>query len=120
MYNASTSIISVENSCSPTLALRSARLTLFTRVNCGLCDVAKSRLMEVQQRRTIDYSEIDIDASEQKQWKNVYDYDVPVLHIDKTSTAELTLDTAKKLMHRFTVEEVEKALDEIEHEQSSS
>jgi glutaredoxin len=104
----------------PTLALRSARLTLFTRVNCGLCDVAKSRLMEVQQRRTIDYSEIDIDASEQKQWKNVYDYDVPVLHIDKNSTAKLTLDAAKKLMHRFTVEEVEKALDEIEHQQSSS
>ncbi len=74
--------------------------------------------MEVQQRRTVDYSEINIDAPGQKQWEDVYDYDVPVLHIDKNSTEGLTLDAAKKLMHRFTVEEVEKALDEIE--QSSS
>lgn len=104
------------------LALRatSVRLTLFTRANCGLCDVAKSRLMEVQKRRTVDYSEIDIAAPGQETWKSVYDYDVPVLHIDKATQARDdgevdSLDAAKKLMHRFTVEEVEAAVDEVAH-----
>ncbi|KIW38016.1 uncharacterized protein PV06_09992 [Exophiala oligosperma] len=98
----------------PSLALRAVRLTLFTRPDCGLCDVAKSRLVEFRQRRNVDYSEINIDTPEQKQWKNVYDYDVPVLHIDKYSSEAPTLKAAKKLMHRFTIEEVTKAVDEVE------
>jgi len=74
--------------------------------------------MEVQERRKVDYSEIDIDAPGQGQWKSVYDYDVPVLHIDKLTQAkdngkDTSLDAAKKLMHRFTVEEVEAAVDEV-------
>lgn len=105
----------------PTLALRvsSVRLTLFTRANCGLCDVAKSRIGELQKKRTINYSEIDIMAPGQEKWKDVYDFDVPVLHVDKMAAksevaAETpALDAAKKLMHRFTVEEVEKAVDEV-------
>ncbi|KAI1616933.1 glutaredoxin-like protein [Exophiala viscosa] len=103
---------------SLTLRAASARLTLFTRPNCGLCDTAKLRLIEVQKRRTVDYSEIDIDAAGQGQWKSVYDYDVPVLHIDKSTQPQsngsiTSLDAAKKLMHRFTVEEVEAAVDEV-------
>ncbi|KIV79126.1 hypothetical protein PV11_06709 [Exophiala sideris] len=74
--------------------------------------------MEVQKRRAVDYSEIDVDAPGHGQWKNVYDYDVPVLHIDKLTQAQsdgqvTSLDAAKKLMHRFTVEEVEAAVDEV-------
>ncbi|KIW13185.1 hypothetical protein PV08_08372 [Exophiala spinifera] len=98
----------------PSPVLRALRLTLFTRPDCGLCDVAKARLMEVRQQRTVDYSEINIDTPEQKQWKNVYDYDVPVLHIDKDVSRAPTLNAAKKLMHRFTTEEVTKAVDEVE------
>ncbi|KAL6251453.1 hypothetical protein RBB50_001662 [Rhinocladiella similis] len=98
----------------PSLALRAVRLTLFTRPECGLCDVAKSRLMEFRQLRTVDYAEINIDTPEQKQWKNVYDYDVPVLHIDKDNSKAVTLKAAKKLMHRFTTEDVAKAVDEVE------
>ena len=74
--------------------------------------------MEVQKRRTVDYFEIDIDAPGHGQWKSVYDYDVPVLHIDKSSQAQsdgrvTSLEAAKKLMHRFTVEEVEATIDEV-------
>ncbi|KAL2410531.1 hypothetical protein ABEF95_000354 [Exophiala dermatitidis] len=102
----------------PSLVLRTAavRLTLFTRANCGLCDVAKSRIAEVQKKRSIDYQEVDIMSPGQEKWKDVYDFDVPVLHVDKATTSPPgpTLDTAKKLMHRFTVEEVEKAVDEVE------
>ncbi|KAL2430401.1 hypothetical protein ABEF95_006720 [Exophiala dermatitidis] len=102
----------------PSLVLRTAavRLTLFTRANCGLCDVAKSRIAEVQKKRNIDYQEVDIMSPGQEKWKDIYDFDVPVLHLDKATTCPSgpTLDTAKKLMHRFTVEEVEKAVDEVE------
>src|SRR6187402_1549433 len=96
-----------------TLARFSAtRLTLFTRATCGLCDVAKTRIQEFQKKRTIDYSEIDISAPEHKTWRDVYDFDVPVLHIDKGLGKDeiTTLDAAKKLMHRFTVDEIESAV----------
>ncbi len=78
--------------------------------------MAKSRLAEVQKRRTIDYSEIDIAAPGQEKWKNVYDFDVPVLHVDKATKEKTapTLEASKKLMHRFTVEEVVMAVDEVE------
>lgn len=102
----------------PSVALRlsSVRLTLFTRANCGLCDVAKSRIIEVQKKRPLDYAEIDIMGPGQQKWKDVYEFDVPVLHVDKISTVtdEPALDAAKKLMHRFTVEEVEKAMNEAD------
>jgi glutaredoxin len=100
----------------PTLSLftPSARLTLFTRASCGLCDVAKSRIHEFQQkRRGITYSEIDIMGPGQQKWRDVYDFDVPVLHIDRGDKTTTDLDAARKLMHRFTVEEVEGAVDEV-------
>lgn len=101
--------------------LSGTRLTLFTRANCGLCDVAKTRIQEFQKRKSpIDYSEIDISAPGNEKWRNVYDFDVPVLHIDGAlSQAETTtLDAAKKLMHRFTVEEIETAVAKVEENAS--
>ncbi|EXJ77804.1 hypothetical protein A1O3_10033 [Capronia epimyces CBS 606.96] len=105
----------------PSIALRSStvRLTLFTRANCGLCDVAKSRIVEFKKQRPVDYVEVDIMSPGQEKWKAVYDFDVPVLHVDKgagkaDSSNGPTLDAAKKLMHRFTVQEVEAAVEEVE------
>ena len=94
-----------------------AQLTLFTRANCGLCNVAKERLAVVQEKRTIDYSEIDIMAEGQKQWRDCYEFDVPVLHVERvmhTYSKPNIVTEAKKLMHRFTVEDVEKLVDEAE------
>jgi len=101
---------------SLSLCASTVRLTLFTRANCGLCDVAKSRLVEIQNRRPVDYAEIDIMAPGQQKWKDVYEFDVPVLHVDKAPKGAdgPDLDAAKKLMHRFTAEEVEKAVDEVQ------
>ena len=58
----------------PSLAMRmyTAQLTLFTRANCGLCDVAKARLEEVRKKRTVDYHEVDIIAEGNEKWRNVY------------------------------------------------
>lgn len=103
----------------PSLALRmyTAQLTLFTRANCGLCDIAKDRLVEVQKKRTVDYTEIDIMAEDQRKWRDCYELDVPVLHVERvmhTYSKPNIVTQAKKLMHRFSVEEVEKLVDEAE------
>ena len=103
----------------PTTILRmyTAQLTLFTRANCGLCDVAKARLAEVQKKRTVDYQEVDIMKDENKKYRNMYEFDVPVLHVERvfhTYSKPNIVTQPKKLMHRFQVEEVEKLVDEAE------
>lgn len=103
----------------PSLILRmySARLTLFTKSDCGLCDTAKTRLAEVQKRRTIEYSEVDIMKEENKKYFNMYAFDVPVLHVNRVQYTYSKPDIVtleKKLMHRFTVEEVENLIEEAE------
>jgi glutaredoxin len=102
-----------------TLARRmyTAQLTLFTRADCGLCEVAKQRLDEVRKKRTVEYSEVDILADGQQKWRNMYEFDVPVLHVERvmhTYSKPNIVTEAQKLMHRFTAEEVEKLIDEAE------
>jgi hypothetical protein len=104
--------------------LSQIHLTLFTRANCGLCNTAKSRLIEFKNKATtpVNYSEVDIMAPDQQQWRDVYDFDVPVLHIDNivdgTEQFQPSLDAVKKLMHRFTVEELAKAVNEVRERSS--
>lgn len=103
----------------PSLVLRmySARLTLFTKSDCGLCDTAKTRLAEVQKRRTVEYNEVDIMKEDNKKWFNMYAFDVPVLHVDRvmhTYSKPDIISLEKKLMHRFTVEEIEAVVEEAE------
>ncbi|KAI1908601.1 hypothetical protein LOZ53_004370 [Ophidiomyces ophidiicola] len=97
------------------LLSQNLRLTLFTRVNCSLCDVVKHTLDQVQKRRPFIYAEVDV--MKQKEWTRAYQYEVPVLHIQKPVSAGAdpeVLTEAKKLFHRFTQEELEKAMDEVE------
>ncbi|PGH05130.1 hypothetical protein AJ79_06878 [Helicocarpus griseus UAMH5409] len=96
--------------------LQSARLTLFTRVNCGLCDTAKNTIANLQLKKPFSYTEIDIMVPQNKTWKDVYEFDVPVLHvqqiISKANDGQETLSDPKKLFHRFTEQEVEKTIKE--------
>jgi glutaredoxin len=99
------------------LSMYSARLTLFTRSNCSLCDVAKSKIAEVQKKRTLEYNEVDVMAPGQKQWKQLYQYETPVLHIERvfhTNPKPNIVTEAKKLWHRFSAEDIEKLVDEAE------
>ena len=106
------------------------RLTLFTRSNCGLCDTAKANISEYlklqqqqqqkqqqqQQHKGTEYSEVDIMAPENQNWRQIYDFDVPVLHIDRNlKPNEITTiySAKKKLFHRFTTEEVRDAVDVV-------
>ncbi|KAK2811077.1 hypothetical protein FQN50_002412 [Emmonsiellopsis sp. PD_5] len=96
--------------------LQSARLTLFTRVNCSLCDTAKHTLSTLRAKKPFAYSEVDVMIPQNKVWKDVYEFDVPVLHIQKVTPASSdgtdTLSDPKKLFHRFTEQEVEKAIED--------
>jgi glutaredoxin len=94
------------------LSSNAARLTLYTRANCGLCDTAKLTVSKLQQRKAFDYAEVDIMVPEHKQWKDVYEFDVPVLHVQPShSDKESEL---RKLFHRFSEAEVEKLVTEAE------
>ncbi len=61
------------------LLQHTARITLFTRSNCGLCETAKSVLGTLGSKRSFEYNEIDIMASSAKQWKDLYEFDTPVV-----------------------------------------
>jgi glutaredoxin len=105
----------------PTFVLRmySARLTLFTKSDCGLCDTAKTRLAEVQKRRTVEYREVDIMKEENKEWFNAYAFDVPVLHVSRvfhTYSKPDIVSEEKKLFHRFSEKEVETLIDDAEQQ----
>lgn len=94
-----------------------ARLTLFTRAGCGLCDTAKHTVTQLQKRRPFEYVEKDIMDAKNKQWKDVYEFDVPVLHAQSVKNGlpkEAELSDARKLFHRWTEQEVEKLVDEAE------
>ncbi|OQD74831.1 hypothetical protein PENDEC_c009G03097 [Penicillium decumbens] len=102
----------------PTRALFSqARLTLFTRAGCGMCDTAKHTVVQLNKRRPFEYVEKNIDDAGNKKWKDVYDFDVPVLHVQSVNDGlpkEADLSDARKLFHRWTELEVEQLVDEAE------
>ncbi|PKS06566.1 hypothetical protein jhhlp_007314 [Lomentospora prolificans] len=96
---------------------QSIRITLFTRANCGLCDSAKSVLSNLQTSRPFAYREVDIIKPEAQAWRDLYDFDVPVIHISKISAPEedpKLSSKAAKLMHRFTEEEVAAKMNTVE------
>lgn len=112
------------------------RLTLFTRPNCGLCDEAKYVLAKVKPKRPFEYHEIDVMSSGQRRWRDLYEFDTPVVcschalnglsqswaralsltsfqvHIDKDGQEQTA--SSKKLMHHITEVDVHKAMDEVE------
>lgn len=54
-----------------------------------------------------------------KAWRDVYDFDVPVLHVQavRDQAGDAGLSDPKKLFHRFTEQEVEKLVYEVENTQ---
>ncbi|KAK3354815.1 hypothetical protein B0H65DRAFT_544106 [Neurospora tetraspora] len=94
-----------------------SRITFFRREGCGLCVQARSVLSDVWDRRPFEYKEVDIVKPESKAWRDLYDFDVPVIHISKAQAPEedpKLSSKAVKLMHRFTVEQVEAKMDQVE------
>ncbi|KAK8193736.1 hypothetical protein HDK77DRAFT_480963 [Phyllosticta capitalensis] len=101
---------------TPSLLQRICRITFFYRQNCALCDNAKQTLSNVWDKRPFHYTEIDVMSAGQQKWKDVYEFDTPVIHVEKNPAKEgqETTTAARKLMHRFKEDQVEALMDEAE------
>lgn len=55
-------------------------VTLFTRQSCSLCDNAKSVISNLK-KKSFDYQQVDVMASDQQQWKLLYEFDTPVVGV---------------------------------------
>lgn len=94
-------------------------ITLFTRLNCSLCENAKSVLGAVGSKRSYRYAEIDVMSPGQEAWK-VYEFDTPVIHVSRLVSPtqgngqQTVARECGKLMHRFTEDQVLKLLNEAE------
>jgi glutaredoxin len=68
------------------------QVTLYTRVGCHLCDVAKELLDRVQKDTPFGLEVIDVDSS--PALKAQYDWEVPVVLVDGKKAAKLRVDEA--------------------------
>lgn len=71
----------------PTIQLlqEACRITLFTRPNCSLCTQASHVLGQVKAVRPYKYTEVDIVKKQNQAWKDVYDFDVPVVRVAQSN-----------------------------------
>ena len=67
-----------------------AKLTLYTRVNCHLCDVVKDTLDKVRAEQPFELEIFDIDAD--PELKKLYDWEVPVVLVDGKKWAKYRVD----------------------------
>ncbi|KIW06756.1 uncharacterized protein PV09_02446 [Verruconis gallopava] len=93
--------------------LNTCRVTLFTRPNCSLCDDAKVVLSKVWDVRPFDYQEINVMAPGQEEWKNVYEFDTPVVHVDKAFRCQTTTFSLKT-MHKIMPDQIHQLMDKVE------
>ncbi|HEY3815807.1 MAG TPA: glutaredoxin family protein [Polyangiaceae bacterium] len=70
----------------------SAAVTLYTRVNCCLCDVVKDLLDEVRGERPFELTVIDVDSD--RELVRLYGEEVPVVLIDGRKTFKLRVAPA--------------------------
>ena len=68
---------------------------VYSRRGCHLCDVVKSQLAELQNDRSFDWREFDIDADPELRQK--YNDEVPVVFIDGRKAFKYRMDPAKFL-----------------------
>jgi glutaredoxin len=67
-------------------------VTLYTRVNCCLCDVVKGLLDEVRTERLFELTTIDVDSD--PELVRLYGEEVPVVAIDGRKSFKLRVDPA--------------------------
>ena len=96
--------------------------TLYKRPGCGLCDKMLILTRTNQKANRFQLQEIDIMKPENKSWKDCYEYDVPVLHVQKYLPVENTSDKkvlseAMKLWHTWTDDELEEVIKQVQGDQ---
>jgi glutaredoxin len=76
----------------------SAKLLLYSRADCCLCDEMKAVIREVTAKIPVDVKEVDVDRS--PQLKELFGDEVPVLFIDGRKAFKYRV-TAKELERRL-------------------
>ncbi|PWN87479.1 hypothetical protein FA10DRAFT_269434 [Acaromyces ingoldii] len=83
---------------------RVPRLTLYTGTHCQLCDVAHSLLVSLQKDVPFEldtYNIRDDSAADVGKWRRMYQYDIPVLHMDGKEIGRHRFER-EKLLERIT------------------
>jgi glutaredoxin len=75
-----------------------ARVRIYTRPGCHLCEEAKAEIARAGCTHLIDLEEIDIDSD--PRLVSLYGYDIPVV----------TIDGAHAFKHRLTAADFERAI----------
>ena len=70
----------------------SARVTLYTRVGCHLCDVAKGVLEDVRRERPFELTTVDVDTDAELAER--YGGEVPVILVDGRKAFKYRVDPA--------------------------
>ena len=69
-----------------------AAVTLYTRVNCHLCEVVKGVLDDVRRERPFDLTVVDVDTD--PELVRLYDQEVPVVAINGRKAFKYRVDPA--------------------------
>lgn len=77
-------------------------LTLYTKPQCSLCDIAKERLKDLLPR--VHFIEVDIDKPGNEVWKLRYRYDIPVFHLNGKFLMKHKADPALLARHLAQIE----------------
>ncbi|HJT88090.1 MAG TPA: glutaredoxin family protein [Bryobacteraceae bacterium] len=75
-----------------------ARITLYTRAGCCLCDEAKRVIGEARRKAAFDYEEVDIDGD--PELRRRYNDEVPVIAIDGVKAFKYRVD-ARELLKKL-------------------
>lgn len=69
------------------------RVTLFTKVDCPLCDEAKAVLQQARGRVPFDLELVDIEVD--REYYEAYKWEIPVVHVDGRLAFKHHLDLEK-------------------------
>jgi glutaredoxin len=72
-----------------------ARITLFTREGCHLCDDALGALERVRRERHFDLEVVDLDDGAPPDKRAAYDWEVPVIELDGRKIMKYHVDEAR-------------------------
>lgn len=73
------------------------RVTLYTRVDCELCDVAKEALTRANASASFELEVVDLDREASADKRAAYDWEVPVIELEGRKIMKYRVDEARLL-----------------------
>lgn len=86
---------STTQSSIPVSAYNLPRVRLFTRPGCTLCAPVKYLIHRVRHLYSFQYEEIDISEPQHSEWLKLYDYHIPVVHLNEIEISRHFLKEAQ-------------------------